>query len=965
VNNPTFHLLGAVVALCLVFIVTNENHPENDALFADRDAYRTFIEQHPYSNRTPLTSEEIKALPKHDRPDLAMEQDFLATMDPSTGTVPGERLFQANEFVTQARLSQNLSANIQSDLIWTERGPSNVGGRTRAIMWDPNVDNKVWAGGVHGGLWFKSNITNSNDWISVNDFWANMAISTMAYDPSNTQTFYVGTGESMYNADAARGAGIFKSTDGGNNWSRLASTHVNSDFHWVPNMVVSNSGTVLAATRNAGVMRSTDGGNSWTSTLGGPVVDIELDANGNIYAAFGSAFTAGDVFFSTDDGQTWTTTNFPVGSRRIEIQTAPSDADVVYATGQNSSFTSSGVFRYDAATGTWTTIAMPNDADGGIPANDFTRNQAWYDLSLAVDPNDADHVYIGGIDLFQSTNAGDSWIQVSHWYGGFGEPYVHADQHGAEFKPGSSSTLIVSHDGGIDWTNTANIDQPVWVNKNLNYNVTQFYAGAINPNAGSNIMMAGAQDNGTQYFNSAGVDVTTSAFGGDGAFTFIDQDDPDFAICSYVYNNYYRSTNGGQNCTQNISSGLAGGRFINPADYDDVNNILYTTSTAQALGRVSNLTTSPTGTLLTGLALGAQSSALKVSPFSPTGVTTLFVGSSSGDVVRIDGAQGNSPVVTDITGNLPFGYVSSIEFGSSQNQILIAISNYGISSVWETLDGGANWIDKEGNLPDIPVRWAMYNPDDNTNVILATEAGIFETTDLNGFAVDWTPSTIMPITRVSMLQYRPSDQTIMATTHGRGVWTSSLDQSLPVELANFEANDTGSQVEVSWTTSSETDNAYFDLEYKVVGEGDDSFASYQRVDGAGTTTESQNYSIMMDLDPGMYNIRLKQVDFSGSFEYSDQLEVEIELPAGLVFMEVYPNPLVEQGSVSLMTKERQNIDLELFDINGRRISTVYSGVIEGQQRRIFGLDFSGNPAGNYFLRVKGGEFEKSQLLIVQ
>jgi hypothetical protein len=108
---------------------------------------------------------------------------------------------------------------------WVERGPNNVAGRVRALVFDPNDggNTKVWAGGVSGGLWYNNNITDANSsWNGIDDFWDNLAINSIAFDPSNTQVMYVGTGEGWYNADAVRGAGIWVSSNGGVDWSQLS-----------------------------------------------------------------------------------------------------------------------------------------------------------------------------------------------------------------------------------------------------------------------------------------------------------------------------------------------------------------------------------------------------------------------------------------------------------------------------------------------------------------------------------------------------------------------------------------------------------------------------------------------------------------------------------------------------------------------------------------------------------------------
>ena len=197
----------------------------------NRIEFEQFLREHPFNQRPQLTKKEWKQkLPKKDRPDLAMEQNFFMTMDPALRRVPSERLARAFE---AAELSRSRN---QRTVDWTEHGPDNVGGRTRAIMFDPNdaTYKKFWAGGVAGGLWYTDDITaDSPVWNQINDFWANIAVTTITYDPTNTDIYYVGTGEGWYNIGAVRGGGIWKTTDGGNTWSLLSYTIDNDEFYYV------------------------------------------------------------------------------------------------------------------------------------------------------------------------------------------------------------------------------------------------------------------------------------------------------------------------------------------------------------------------------------------------------------------------------------------------------------------------------------------------------------------------------------------------------------------------------------------------------------------------------------------------------------------------------------------------------------------------------------------------------------
>jgi hypothetical protein len=330
---------------------------------------------------------EEKEAKRPDRPDLALLQDIKRTKDPSLDRVPYERRIVAFEY-TRQKIRQKAAI---SGVTWTERGPNNIGGRTRALMFDPNDAangyKKVWAGGVAGGLWYNNDITNAtSSWQKVNDFWSNIAISCIAYDPSNTQVFYVGTGEGFFNVDAVRGAGIWKTTDGGTTWNQLASTN-NANFYYVQKIVVTNTGVVLAATRadtgTMGIARSTDGGNSWTSTSTANNTDLEIAANGDVYRGN----RTGQVFKSTDAGATWAVSLSVTGGKRVELACAPSDANTVYAVisdDTTGNIIANGFQKTTTAGSSWSNIAIPTyrNTNCSNSTTHFTRGQSWYDLIL-------------------------------------------------------------------------------------------------------------------------------------------------------------------------------------------------------------------------------------------------------------------------------------------------------------------------------------------------------------------------------------------------------------------------------------------------------------------------------------------------------------------------------------------------------------------------------------------------------
>lgn len=711
--------------------------------------------------------------------DLAMAQEVEMTKDPALGIVPKERMLESYAYAE--RIRQSSSRDALSGIQWNELGPKNVGGRTRAILVDPNdlTGETVFAGSVSGGLWKTTNISsNSPNWGPVDEFFDNLAITSIAAHPSSPQTMYFCTGEGYYNQDAVRGLGVWKSTDGGQSWSHLSST-LTSNFHYCQKIAVTSTGVILVATR-AGLYRSTDGGTSWSLALGGGGVsytmyDIEIAANGDVYV---SSF--GKMHKSSNHGASFTTLPvLPIASERIEIACAPSNSDYLYLLIEAGNQVSGIVASIDGG-GSWLVRTEPNDADPGIPASDFSRYQAWYNLAIAVDPNNPNTLMVGGIDLFKSTNGGQSWTQISHWYGGFGFQNVHADQHLILYEPGNSNVVYFGNDGGIYRSGNGAAASPTISPKEVNYRTAQFYACAMHPNPGSYHFLAGAQDNGSHLFTDNALNNTTEVTGGDGAFCHIDQDQPNYQYTSYVYNNFRRSTNGGITFSS-INAGNTG-RFINPSDFDNDANIMYSAYTSGSFLRWNDPHTGSSFTA-TNAGFGGRVSAVSC---DPNNANRVYFGIDNGRVYRIDNAHSASPSVSllNSSASMPLAYISCIAIeDGNDSHLLVTYSNYGVNSVWETTDGGANWTSVEGNLPDMPIRWALFNPHNGDQALLATELGVWSTDNLNGNTTIWGSSNSgLANCRVNMLQIRSSDDLVIAATHGRGLFVSEVFAGASVDF---------------------------------------------------------------------------------------------------------------------------------------------------------------------------------------
>jgi hypothetical protein len=401
-------------------------------------------------------------------------------------------------------------------------------------------------------------------------------------------------------------------------------------------------------------------------------------------------------------------------------------------------------------------------------------------LAVDIDPSNSNNCIIGGLDTWKTTNGGTSWSQISTWVGTFPvNQYVHADVHKILWFDGGNK-LLFGCDGGIHYS----ADKGATIrDRNAGLRIKQFYSVAIHPTL-TNYFLAGAQDNGTHQFNNAGLSNTVEVQGGDGAYVAIDQDEPQYQYGSYVYNQYRRSTNGGATWSSvNLSN--SAGQFINPFDFDNTANIMYCSDVAGSFRRWTNPHTGSTSAVvsITGFNAGNVMS-VSVSPYTSNRV---YFGTSNGRVVQVDGANtiASGSAGTNISTGLPGGTVSCINQGTDDQNLICSFSNYGLNSVWVSTNGGTSWTSLDNNnvnLPDMPVRWCMFYPGDNTKAYIATETGVWETDLINGTSTVWTANSSFPTVRTDMIKYRSSDRTIAAATHGRGLWTAVIPSVITPDL---------------------------------------------------------------------------------------------------------------------------------------------------------------------------------------
>ena len=182
--------------------------------------------------------------------------------------------------------------------------------------------------------------------------------------------------------------------------------------------------------------------------------------------------------------------------------------------------------------------------------------------------------------------------------------------------------------------------------------------------------------------------------------------------------------------------------------------------------------------------------------------------------------------------------------------------------------------------------------------------------------------------------------------------------TVPVELVSFDAVVDDSDVVLNWFTSSETNNAGFEVQHRA---GGGAFEALGFVEGHGTTTIEQSYSFRAEgLDVGVHTFRLKQIDFDGAFEYHPEVEVTIGVVATHVLSEVYPNPFNPQAQFTLAVASSQNVIIAVYDVMGRQVAMLHEGQLDANETYGFTVDGTSLASGAYYVRVIGETFADTQ-----
>lgn len=705
------------------------------------------------------------------------------------------------------------ASNADRNLTWLPAGPNvipnnltgympNGIGRINCIAFHPNSPSTYFIGVAQGGLWKTTN--NGLNWTPLTDDLPITRISDIAIDPNNANVMYISVCDFEYigislllsgrKRNTHYGLGLYKTTDGGQTWAptSLSFQLTDGDASLIRKTIVNqNNSNKLVACGTSGMYTSNDAGATWTKTLDSLFWDLTQDpSNPNVlYAASGWVASANTgnaaIYKSTDFGVTWTMLNTGIPStgdvQRIKIKVAPSNPNTLYAIAVNTSSGYYGLYKSLNAGNTWQFFPPDLNILGYDDGFD-SGGQGTYDLALAVDPNDANKIYTGGINVWGSFDGGQTFNPASHWTLSYG-PTLHCDIHFIEFQPITGNVFVCS-DGGLYRTqalatqswNDANGGIPwptLWTGLNDGMQVTSFYRISSSKNS-ANKLLAGAQDNATFFYDGSNWSTT---FGGDGMDNIFDAQDDNIHFASSQYGNFGKSYDNGFSyvgVTCNVNNEVA--EWTTPIinDYNQAGtmyvgyaNVMKSTDYGDTWAAISNFP-------FNGIAYN-EISALAVAPTNSNVIYATkrvrYEYNINGSVFKTADA-GNT--WTDVTAGLPDSlYFTSVEINAvNANIAYVTVAGFSAGNkVFKTINGGASWQNISYNLPNLPVNCIKSLPNGNS-LIAACDVGVYQLDETQNTWINI--SVDIPNVIVSDIEINEAANKIYLSTFGRGIWQADL-----------------------------------------------------------------------------------------------------------------------------------------------------------------------------------------------
>lgn len=734
--------------------------------------------------------------------------------------------------------AQKLARKSKSSItpVFTERGPSNVPGRSRGIAIDPTNSSRWFIATVGGGLWLTEDAGVT--WASLTeDSMPNLATSTVVISQTNPDVLYVGTGEPFGNLGAIGGSGVFKTTDGGATWQNLPGTSFYGD---VGRIIIdpADDNNVVIGTSN-GIYTTINGGASWVQSYsGGNVQDLDVDPT-NFNNQYGSVNGVG-ILKSTDAGATWTlafdTAEVNSNHARFEMDVSEVNPSLLvvcaYSSTGGTVSTNTDLYVSKNSGATFTSLkATAGETDDRL---DLVAGQGWYDNIVLAHPFNENVFYVGGVELFKVTiNDNNTFSAVEMAATQQNENLrqlntnVHVDQHGLKSIKGTNNQfqLVLTNDGGVTLSNLSTdpgVNDGDWTDAVSGKNSTQFYA-ATKQNGFDNYL-AGAQDNGCwlSLDNDASKDKEYfDVWGGDGFEVIWHYDRPgDFLVSSqnnligryvdYKYSGfsrlpsqpifYTKLTNSDSN--PDVVFSVSGTGVYRSSDFGvnwELINIPESFSPSASSSLNVKVSQSDANVVWAGAAMTESGSyVLKVS--EDNGLT--FNNAGVYDNPRGDHNLFISGIATSYT---------------ERNRAYALFSSNLAPKILKTEDLGKTWEDITGfasggllnltGFPNVAVHSVLEMPFDKDIIWAGTDIGIFQTE--NG-GQNW--SIISDFPPVATYDMKIVNNQIVIATYGRGIWSATIP-----ELANYTPAKYLAFPEIS--TGQDIENGEVLVKYKIISDG--------------------------------------------------------------------------------------------------------------------------------------------------
>jgi photosystem II stability/assembly factor-like uncharacterized protein len=713
--------------------------------------------------------------------------------------IPTEEFLKLREQEIAKYKSNGMDLRNSPDVIpgqWTVQGPGNLGGRVNTIAINPKNENTIFIGFSHGGAYRTTN--GGQSWVPVFDKESTLYISDIAIDPVDTRIIYIATGDHSGGFYCGQGNGIYKSTDNGDTWKNigLEETRVLSEIiidYKNPNIIYAASlGYSYAKNEHRGLYKSKNGGLTWSKILylndSAGITDIAMHpvdpnilfaASWNKLGLNNRAMTTGpdgQIFKSVDGGLNWKklTNGLPSDSinGRIAIAIAESEPSIMYARyiriyscSLQPSNNLYGIYvSYDTGE-TW--FEVPALEPGSGLNCDVTGGFGWYFKSIAVNPLDANDLFIMGVELFRSFNGGYSWeLAVPAWH----TYEVHADKHALEFL--SNGDYLLGTDGGL-YKHVESND--TWIDME-NIPTNQVYRVAYNPNQ-PKLYYGGLQDNGSTGGNKLLINNWDRIYGGDGFQMAFKKDDPLIFYAEYQNGALQQYNNGNWD---NFTDGLGGSKNWDFPYMISRHNSIKLLAGSNAV----YYNPSDTGASWKSISPNLVNIPRYPSRSNPT-ITSIDESPLDSNIIIAGTINGNVWYTSEfnanwknISSNLPSAYISSVKTSfKNPNTFYATLSGHRgndfNSYVYRTTNNGISWQNIHGDLPALPVYDILVYPGRNDSVLfVGNHIGVYVSLDAGS---SWSRvGDNMPFIEVFDLEINESEKTLIAATFGKSIMTFPL-----------------------------------------------------------------------------------------------------------------------------------------------------------------------------------------------